>query len=164
MAHAFHVFLLGYMLANSSRFPHVFLQKNPQKTLQQFSIDLENHHIIMRKSPKKKQFNRWENLWENHWWPMMIHYFPMIFPSVFPMFSDDFPQLMESPGGALGMHRDGCLFGPTAFLWAVGLRDWHLGSKSFGKLHVKHVKHGDLTWFKWKTLKTCDLPRKFGQT
>jgi hypothetical protein len=31
-------------------------------------------------------------------------------------------------------------------------------------LHVKHVKHGDLTWFKWKTLKTCDLPRKFGQT
>ena len=53
MAHAFHVFLLGYMLANSSRFPHVFLQKNPQKTLQQFSIDLENHHIIMRKSKKK---------------------------------------------------------------------------------------------------------------
>lgn len=156
MAHPFHVFLLGYMLANSSRFPHVFLQKNPQKTLQQCSIDLENHHIIMRKSQDKTVQQMGKSMGKS----LMIHYFPMIFPYVFPMFSDDFP-LLGSPGGALGMHRDWCLLGCPAFLWAVGLRDWHLGSKSFGKLHVKHVKHGDLTWFKWKT---CDLPRKFGQT
>lgn len=86
MAHAFHVFLLGYMLANSSRFPHVFLQKNPQKTLQQFSIDLENHHIIMRKSPKKTVQQMGKSMGKSlmtHDDPLFSHDFPICFPNVF---------------------------------------------------------------------------------